>query len=160
MITMMQETTDLRHRGASAEIPGWDRRGKTGTSQDFASWFIGYTASLVTGVWLGKTTKSPTKTRRLAGLPVEVGPYLCAGANQGVPAGGAAHWPRRFSREPVPGRLASQRGAAAISGSAVRWRPIPAVEVSTGAGAGRRAACAAFTTGGVGSGRPGWMVAA
>ena len=28
--------------------------GKTGTSQDFRdAWFIGYTADVVTGVWLG-----------------------------------------------------------------------------------------------------------
>ena len=35
--------------------------GKTGTTQDFHdAWFIGYTADLVAGVWLGNDDNSPT----------------------------------------------------------------------------------------------------
>src|SRR6266446_4675083 len=53
MNTMMQETL-LSGTARKAEIPGWMAAGKTGTSQDFRdAWFIGYTANLVTGVWLG-----------------------------------------------------------------------------------------------------------
>ena len=34
--------------------------GKTGTSQDFRdAWFVGYTADLVTGVWIGNDDDTP-----------------------------------------------------------------------------------------------------
>lgn len=56
-----------------AEIPGWDAAGKTGTSQDFRdAWFVGYTSSLVTAVWLGNDDNSPTKRVAGGGLPVEI----------------------------------------------------------------------------------------
>jgi penicillin-binding protein 1A len=61
MNAMMQETL-LSGTARKAEIPGWPAAGKTGTSQDFRdAWFIGYTANLVTGVWLGNDDNSPTK---------------------------------------------------------------------------------------------------
>jgi membrane peptidoglycan carboxypeptidase len=70
MNTMMQETL-LSGTAHKAELPGWMAAGKTGTSQDFRdAWFIGYTANLVTGVWLGNDDNSPTKEgdrRRIAG---------------------------------------------------------------------------------------------
>src|SRR6202163_3596480 len=61
MNTMMQETL-ISGTAHKADIPGWTAAGKTGTSQDFRdAWFIGYTANLVTGVWLGNDDNSPTK---------------------------------------------------------------------------------------------------
>jgi penicillin-binding protein 1A len=75
----------LRHR-AQGEIPGWTAAGKTGTSQDFRdAWFIGYTANLVTGVWLGNDDNSPTKKATGGGLPVEVWTRFMRTAHQGVP---------------------------------------------------------------------------
>ena len=72
MNRMMQETL-LSGTARKAEIPGWMAAGKTGTSQDFRdAWFIGYTANLVTGVWLGNDDNSPTKKATGGGLPVEV----------------------------------------------------------------------------------------
>ncbi|WP_346296276.1 penicillin-binding protein [Rhodopseudomonas sp. P1] len=72
MNTMMQET--LRSGTAhKADLPGWVAAGKTGTSQDFRdAWFLGYTSTLVTGVWLGNDDNSPTKKATGGGLPVEV----------------------------------------------------------------------------------------
>ncbi len=72
MNTMMQETL-LSGTAHKAELPGWMAAGKTGTSQDFRdAWFIGYTANLVTGVWLGNDDSSPTKKATGGGLPVEI----------------------------------------------------------------------------------------
>src|SRR4051794_33398153 len=85
MNTMMQETL-LSGTARKAEIPGWTAAGKTGTSQDYRdAWFIGYTANLVTGVWLGNDDNSPTKKATGGGLPVEVWTRFMRAAHQGVP---------------------------------------------------------------------------
>jgi len=84
MNTMMQETL-LSGTARKAEIPGWMAAGKTGTSQDFRdAWFIGYTANLVTGVWLGNDDNSPTKKTTGGGLPVEIWSRFMRAAHQGV----------------------------------------------------------------------------
>ncbi|KRR00819.1 transglycosylase domain-containing protein [Bradyrhizobium valentinum] len=88
MNTMMQETL-LSGTARKAEIPGWMAAGKTGTSQDFRdAWFIGYTANLVTGVWLGNDDNSPTKKATGGGLPVEVWTRFMRTAHQGVAVAG------------------------------------------------------------------------
>ncbi len=88
MNTMMQETL-LSGTARKAEIPGWTAAGKTGTSQDFRdAWFIGYTAKLVTGVWLGNDDNSPTRKATGGGLPVEVWTRFMRAAHQGVPVAG------------------------------------------------------------------------
>ena len=85
MNTMMQETL-LSGTARKADIPGWTAAGKTGTSQDFRdAWFIGYTANLVTGVWLGNDDNSPTRKATGGGLPVEVWTRFMKVAHHGVP---------------------------------------------------------------------------
>jgi penicillin-binding protein 1A len=85
MNVMMQETL-ISGTARKAEIPGWIAAGKTGTSQDFRdAWFIGYTANLVTGVWLGNDDNSPTRKATGGGLPVEVWTRFMRAAHQGVP---------------------------------------------------------------------------
>lgn len=85
MNTMMRETL-ISGTAKKAEIPGWPAAGKTGTSQDYRdAWFIGYTASLVTGVWLGNDDNSPTKKATGGGLPVEVWSRFMRTAHEGVP---------------------------------------------------------------------------
>jgi penicillin-binding protein 1A len=72
MNAMLQETltTGTARR---AELPGWQAAGKTGTSQDYRdAWFIGYTSTLVTGVWLGNDDNSPTRKNSGSNLPVAV----------------------------------------------------------------------------------------
>lgn len=85
MNAMMRETL-ISGTAKKAEIPGWSAAGKTGTSQDYRdAWFIGYTASLVTGVWLGNDDNSPTKKATGGGLPVEVWTRFMKTAHEGVP---------------------------------------------------------------------------
>lgn len=85
MNAMMRETL-ISGTAKKAEIPGWPAAGKTGTSQDYRdAWFIGYTASLVTGVWLGNDDNSPTKKATGGGLPVEVWSRFMKSAHEGVP---------------------------------------------------------------------------
>src|SRR5262245_41358948 len=85
MNAMMAETLTIgtAHKAA---LPGWPAAGKTGTSQDFRdAWFIGYTAHLVTGVWLGNDDGTPTRHVTGGSLPVEIWSRFMRGAHQGVP---------------------------------------------------------------------------
>jgi penicillin-binding protein 1A len=85
MNEMMAQTLTIgtAHKAA---LPGWPAAGKTGTSQDFRdAWFIGYTAHLVTGVWLGNDDGTPTKKVTGGSLPVEIWSRFMRDAHQGVP---------------------------------------------------------------------------
>ncbi|HEY6860309.1 MAG TPA: PBP1A family penicillin-binding protein [Pseudolabrys sp.] len=85
MNAMMAETLTIG-TAQKATLPGWPAAGKTGTSQDFRdAWFIGYTAHLVTGVWLGNDDGTPTRHVTGGSLPVEVWSRFMRGAHQGVP---------------------------------------------------------------------------
>jgi penicillin-binding protein 1A len=118
MNVMMQETL-LSGTARRAEIPGWMAAGKTGTSQDFRdAWFIGYTANLVTGVWLGNDDNSPTRKATGGGLPVEVWTRFMRTAHQGVAVAGLPNSQR--------GGLLSNLFQAASQVSAAVQSPAPA----------------------------------
>ena len=118
MNTMMRETL-LSGTARKAEIPGWMAAGKTGTSQDFRdAWFIGYTANLVTGVWLGNDDNSPTRKATGGGLPVEVWTRFMRAAHQGVPVAGLPNSQR--------GGLLSTLFQTASQDSAPPSQPAPA----------------------------------
>jgi penicillin-binding protein 1A len=73
MMNEMMHNTFVIGTAKKGEIPGWEMAGKTGTSQDFRdAWFVGYTGSLVAGVWLGNDNGDPTKRVSGGNLPVEV----------------------------------------------------------------------------------------
>ena len=94
MNTMMEETLTVG-TAQKATLPGWPAAGKTGTSQDFRdAWFIGYTANLVTGVWLGNDDGSPTRKVTGGGMPVEIWSRFMRDAHQGVPVAGLPSAPR------------------------------------------------------------------
>jgi penicillin-binding protein 1A len=84
MNAMMQETL-LSGTARKAALSGWPAAGKTGTSQEFRdAWFIGYTAHLVTGIWLGNDDSSPSRKASGSGLPVEIWNKFMKPAHQGV----------------------------------------------------------------------------
>ncbi len=88
MNAMMQQTLTIG-TAHKASLPGWPAAGKTGTSQDFRdAWFIGYTAKLLTGVWLGNDDGSPTKKVTGGGMPVEIWSRFMRDAHQGVAVAG------------------------------------------------------------------------
>jgi len=73
MMNDMLHQTFVSGTAKKGEIPGWDTAGKTGTTQEFRdAWFIGFTGSLVAGVWLGNDDGDPTKRVSGGNLPVEV----------------------------------------------------------------------------------------
>jgi penicillin-binding protein 1A len=71
MIDMMSAVVDWG-TGKGAKL-GRPAAGKTGTGQDFRdAWFIGFTAELVTGVWVGNDDNSPMKKVTGGSLPAQI----------------------------------------------------------------------------------------
>jgi penicillin-binding protein 1A len=120
MNAMMQETL-VTGTARKAELPGFAAAGKTGTSQDFRdAWFIGYTAHLVTGVWLGNDDATPTKKTTGGGLPVDIWSRFMKAAHQSVPPSDLPG----VSRTPVAPQPASPSAVIAA-----RPAPLPASDI-------------------------------
>jgi len=95
MNSMLEQTLLKGGTAEKADLPGWQAAGKTGTSQDWRdAWFIGYTSTLVTGVWLGNDDGEPTRKSSGGNLPVEIWSRFMKAALQGVPVAGlpAGEW--------------------------------------------------------------------
>lgn len=88
MMNAMLHEVMVSGTGAKANIPGWEVGGKSGTTQDFRdAWFVGYTARLVTSVWLGNDDNSAMKRVAGSGLPAEIwGKYMKAAHAGAQPA--------------------------------------------------------------------------
>ncbi len=74
IMTHLLEGVVQHGTGQRAKILGRPIAGKTGTSSDYSdAWFIGYTPSLLTGVWVGfddKTSLGKNETGARAALPI------------------------------------------------------------------------------------------
>lgn len=74
IMTHLLEGVIQHGTGQRAKVLGRPIAGKTGTSSDFAdAWFIGYTPSLIAGVWVGfddKSSLGPNETGARAALPI------------------------------------------------------------------------------------------
>ena len=115
MNAMMQETL-LTGTGRKAELSGRPAGGKTGTSQDFRDgWFVGYTAQLVTGVWLGNDDSSPTRKMTGGGLPSEIWARFMRNAHRNIPVAnlpgvhGGFHLPYPMQQNEAPGMVRNDR---------------------------------------------------
>jgi penicillin-binding protein 1A len=84
MVDLMTSVVDTgTGRGAGLGRPA---AGKTGTGQDFRdAWFIGFTAELVTGVWVGNDDNTPMKKVTGGSLPTQLWHAFMAGALEGEP---------------------------------------------------------------------------
>ncbi|MGX5736284.1 transglycosylase domain-containing protein [Bosea thiooxidans] len=71
--------------GSKFNIPGWEVGGKSGTTQDFRdAWFVGFTARLVTAVWVGNDDNSTMKRVTGSGLPGEIWGKFMKAAHAGA----------------------------------------------------------------------------
>jgi penicillin-binding protein 1A len=85
MNDMLRATLE-RGTGRRAAIPGWPAAGKTGTTQAFRdAWFVGYTAELTTGVWVGNDSGAPTQRASGSNMPAAIWSTFMAEAHRGVP---------------------------------------------------------------------------
>ena len=96
MMNAMMHETMVAGTARRAALPGWQAGGKTGTSQGFRdAWFVGYTATLVTGVWIGNDDNSPTRRASGGNLPVDIWARFMEAALAGdhpQPLPGADRW--------------------------------------------------------------------
>ena len=96
MMNAMMHETMVAGTARRAALPGWQAGGKTGTSQGFRdAWFVGYTATLVTGVWIGNDDNSPTRRASGGNLPVDIWARFMEAALAGDhprPLPGADRW--------------------------------------------------------------------
>jgi penicillin-binding protein 1A len=70
--------------GRRAALPAHPAAGKTGTTQDFRdAWFVGYTAHLVGGVWIGNDNGRAMTNVRGGSLPAEIWREVMGPAHEG-----------------------------------------------------------------------------
>jgi penicillin-binding protein 1A len=81
---MLSET--VRHGTGKAARLDRPVAGKTGTTQNFRdAWFAGYTADLVTVVWVGDDRGRPMDKITGGGLPAEIWQDFMIAAHEGLP---------------------------------------------------------------------------
>ncbi|MCB1484190.1 MAG: penicillin-binding protein, partial [Hyphomicrobiaceae bacterium] len=83
-LNSMLNTAMMSGTGRRAAIPWHPAGGKTGTTQDFRdAWFVGFTAHLTAGVWVGNDNGAPMKHAVGGGLPAEIWHELMMTAHMG-----------------------------------------------------------------------------
>ena len=91
--------------GKAARLDDRPTAGKTGTTQDYRdAWFVGFTADLVCGVWIGNDDNSAMIHATGGTLPARIFKSFMTGAEQGLPV------------KPLP-------GAAAVTAEAATDQP-------------------------------------
>jgi len=72
--------------GKAGRLDGRPSAGKTGTSQEFRdAWFVGFSADLVCGVWVGNDDNAPMDHATGGMLPARIFKTFMEGAEQGLP---------------------------------------------------------------------------
>ena len=86
MTRLMMEVT-ATGTGKAARLEDRPTAGKTGTTQDFHdAWFVGFTADLVCGVWVGNDNNAPMIKATGGTLPAHLFHAFMTDAEQGLPA--------------------------------------------------------------------------
>ena len=71
--------------GKRAALKAHPAAGKTGTTQDFRdAWFVGYTAHMTAGIWVGNDDAEPMKRVTGGSLPARIWNEVMEAAHQGV----------------------------------------------------------------------------
>ena len=119
-INTMLNAAIVSGTGRRAAFPRHQAAGKTGTTQDFRdAWFVGYTAHLVAGVWIGNDDGSPMNHVTGGSLPARIWrsimePAHAALTPRSLPAIGASVLDPTRAPEPIQRQPASE-GAPAIA---------------------------------------------
>ncbi|HYS45742.1 MAG TPA: PBP1A family penicillin-binding protein, partial [Rhizomicrobium sp.] len=101
MTRLMLETT-ATGTGKAARLDDRPTAGKTGTTQDFRdAWFVGFTADLVCGVWIGNDNNTPMLKATGGTLPARIFHTFMSDAEQGLPVRPLAGSTLMASAEPA-----------------------------------------------------------
>jgi penicillin-binding protein 1A len=112
MTQLMVETVSTG-TGRAAQLEGRPTAGKTGTTQDYHdAWFVGFTADLVCGVWIGNDDNAPMNKATGGGLPARIFHNFMQTAEVGLPI------------RPLSGTVT----VAATARSAMPMEPAPAAK--------------------------------
>ncbi len=85
-INSMMAQTIYGGTGKRALLAGRPAGGKTGTTQAYKdAWFIGYTSSLTTAIWLGNDDNKPMKKVSGGTLPAEIWAWVMETQHQNIP---------------------------------------------------------------------------
>ena len=100
--------------GKAARLDDRPTAGKTGTTQDFHdAWFVGFTADLVCGVWIGNDNNAPMVKATGGTLPAHIFHAFMTDAEQGLPvrplAGNALMADGRPARRPGAGGAGAEK---------------------------------------------------
>jgi len=103
-LTRLMVATVTSGTGKAAKLDARPSAGKTGTTQDFHdAWFVGFTADLVCGVWIGNDDNAPMVHAVGGGLPAHIFKSFMEAAEYDLPV------------KPLPG--APEEAPAAIAAS-------------------------------------------
>jgi penicillin-binding protein 1A len=81
----MMARTLIIGTGRKAQLDNWMAAGKTGTTQDFRdAWFVGYTANLTAGVWIGRDDAKSMDKITGGSVPAEIWKNFMTAAHQGI----------------------------------------------------------------------------
>jgi penicillin-binding protein 1A len=85
-MTRLMEETVATGTGKAARLEDRPTGGKTGTTQDYHdAWFIGFTADLVCGVWIGNDNNAPMVKATGGTLPARIFHAFMTDAEAGLP---------------------------------------------------------------------------
>jgi penicillin-binding protein 1A len=86
-VTSLMTETVSAGTGKAARLDDRPSAGKTGTTQDFHdAWFVGFSADLVCGVWIGNDNNAPMIHAVGGGVPARVFKSFMEQAEQGLPS--------------------------------------------------------------------------
>ena len=95
IMSSMLNTALVSGTGKRAALARHVAAGKTGTSQDFRdAWFVGYTAHLAGGVWVGNDDGSPMSRVMGGGLPATLWKAVMEAAHEKLPPSTLAGMPQ------------------------------------------------------------------